>query len=93
MATNWNFWFTVNWARDPGGVQVLAGELLLIAGFAVFLFEYLARTAPALGFGLALSFGLLGAALLGWGLWAHESAGYAWWDWDWDGEGRPAEPR
>ncbi len=88
---NWNYWATLNWVHDTGGTRVLAGELLLIAGGLAMLFAYLVRTVrpyPTLGLALGSVGVIVGAFLLGSGLWAHRQAGLAWWDWDWDGEGR-----
>jgi hypothetical protein len=85
-----NYWFTLKWANDPGGAQLLSGELLLIAGVAVLLFAGLTwptKPLPILAFGLGPIALSLGAVLTGWGIYTHTRSGLAWWDWDWEGDG------
>ncbi len=89
VVVGWNFWFTLNWVHDFGGSRVLAGELLLIAGFSVWLFGFLTREFPLLGWVVAPGLFVLGVTLLGWGLRAHAAAGLSWTDWDWEGTERP----
>jgi hypothetical protein len=87
----WYFWTTLNWVHDPGGVQLLAGELLLIAGGCVTVFAVLVssnRPFPLLEYVVGPLGLVLGAGFVAWGILSHQHAGLGWSDWDWEGEGR-----